>query len=308
MPLAKAMSPTCSSVRPETSSSAGAGQAARPGQAGLAVAGACRGGGTDPGPGVPGGLGEQAGLRGAHPDGVAGTAGDELGHAAVRDQPPPPDHDEVVGGVLHLRHQVAGHQHGPALGRERLHQGADPPDAFRVQPAPGPLPADVGQAGQAEDLIHPGGGDPVGLGQAAQVVAGAAAAVHGPGVQQRPDLAHRGGRPLVRLAVDGDDPRTGPVQAEDQPHGRGLPGAVPAEEPGHGAAPDPEAQVSDRRGRSVPLGESARHDHHAPPPGRPGARQRPRYGRAAARGSRPAPNLGWVLTPARAPRTAAGGG
>jgi hypothetical protein len=47
----------------------------------------------------------------------------------------------------------------------------------------GALRGHVGQADQAEHLVHPAPRDPVGLGQAQQVVAGGAAAGHGPGVQ-----------------------------------------------------------------------------------------------------------------------------
>src|SRR5690348_14846008 len=46
------------------------------------------------------------------PDGLAGAAGDELFHRAVGEQLAAADHDELIGGVLHLRHQVAGHEHG----------------------------------------------------------------------------------------------------------------------------------------------------------------------------------------------------
>ena len=56
------------------------------------------------------------------------------------------------------------------------------------------LDGHVGQADQAEHLVHPAPADPVGLGQAEQVVAGGAAAVDRPGVQQRADLVHRGGQ------------------------------------------------------------------------------------------------------------------
>src|SRR5581483_238117 len=73
-------------------------------------------------------------LGGGDPDGLARAAGDELVHGAVGEQLAAPDHDQVVGGVLHLRHQVAGHEHRAALGGERLHQVADPQNSFWVQP------------------------------------------------------------------------------------------------------------------------------------------------------------------------------
>ena len=131
MPLANAMSPICSSVSPLTSSSP-----RRPGRPSGRLRGAAAqaGGGPVIRARVRDRSGQQIRLRRPDPDGVAGTAGDELSHAAIRDEPAPPDHDQVVGGVLHLRHQVAGDEHRAALGRQRLHQGADPQDALRIQP------------------------------------------------------------------------------------------------------------------------------------------------------------------------------
>ena len=128
--------------------------------------------------------GQRVRLRRPDQHGLAGAAGDELGHAAVGDEPAPPDHDQVIGGVLHLRHQVAGHEHRAALGGQRPHQGADPQDALRIQPVDrlvehqdlrvteqrrgdaeplahaereslGPLPGHVGQPDEAEHLVHP---------------------------------------------------------------------------------------------------------------------------------------------------------
>src|SRR5947208_12172680 len=53
------------------------------------------------------------------------------------------------------------------------------------------------------------------------------------------------------------------VQAEDQPHGGGLAGAVRAEEPGDHAGPDREGEVVDRCGRTVALAEPPCLDHRA---------------------------------------------
>ena len=131
-------------------------------------------------------------LRRADPDRLRGVGRDELGHRAVRDQLAPADHQQVVGGVLHLRHQVAGDEDRAALGRERLHQVADPQDALGIQPvdrlvehedrrvaeqrggdpeplphaqreALGPLARDLAQADQREHLVHPPPGQVVGL-------------------------------------------------------------------------------------------------------------------------------------------------
>ena len=119
----------------------------------------------------------------------------------VRDQLAASDHDEVIGRVLHLRHQVAGDEHGAALGGQRLHEVPDPEDALRVQPVDGlvehqdlrvaeqgardaealahaqrePLRAlagHLGQPDQLQDLSDPALGQVVRLGQAEQVVVG----------------------------------------------------------------------------------------------------------------------------------------
>src|ERR1700750_678245 len=110
MPCSKAMSPIASVVSPRTSSVPSLLPAASPPLAASARA-SC------------------SGARGR-----ARRPGDELMHRAVGDQLALADHDEVVGGVLHLRHQVAGDEDRAALGRERLHQVPDPQDAPRVEP------------------------------------------------------------------------------------------------------------------------------------------------------------------------------
>ena len=147
--------------------------------------------------------GQRVRLRCPGQHGQARAAGDELGHAAVGDELAPADHDQVISGVLHLRHQVTGHENRAALGGQPLHQVADPQDALRVQAVHrlvehqdsgspssvaampsrwlipsenplGPLAGHVGQSHDAERLVHPAAGDAVGLGQAAQMVVGAA--------------------------------------------------------------------------------------------------------------------------------------
>src|SRR5690242_16708441 len=89
------------------------------------------------GHGGPAGRGDEVGqqfrLGRADPDRLDGVAFDELGHAAVGDQPAAPDDQQVVGRVLHFRHQVAGHEDGAPLGGERLHEVADPQDPLGVQ-------------------------------------------------------------------------------------------------------------------------------------------------------------------------------
>ena len=67
-------------------------------------------------------------IRGGGPDprGRARRLGDELIHRAVGDQLALADHDEVLGGVLHLRHQVAGDEDSTALGRDGAVPGGPP--------------------------------------------------------------------------------------------------------------------------------------------------------------------------------------
>ena len=64
----------------------------------------------------------------------------------------------------------------------------------------------------------------------------------------------------VGLAVDGDGARR-PVQSHDHAHGRGLAGAVRAEEPGDGPGRDREAEGVHGGGVAVALGELACLDH-----------------------------------------------
>jgi hypothetical protein len=190
----------------------------------------------------------------------------------------------VIRGVLHLRHQVAGHEHRAALGRQRLHQVADPQDALRVQPVDrlveheqrrvteqragdaeplahaereplGALARHLGQADQLKHLAHPAPGQVVRLGQAEQVVVGGPAAVHRLGVDQRAHLAHRIRQLSVLLAADGDGAGVRVVQAENQPHGGGLAGAVRAEEARHRARRHAERQIVDGEFVAVPFAE-----------------------------------------------------
>ena len=93
-------------------------------------------------------------------------------------------------------HRLVEHQDLRVAEQRR---GDAEPLAHAERESLGPLPGHVGQPDDAEHLVHPAAGDVVGLGQAEQVVAGAAAAVHGLGVQQRAHLAHRAGQ-LLRTA------------------------------------------------------------------------------------------------------------
>ncbi len=203
----------------------------------------------------------------------------------------------MVGGDGHLVHQVAGDEDRLALGRELLHQVPDPQHAFRVQPVDRlveqqhlrvaehrgrdaeplahaeretarPLARHVLQPDQGEHLVNAGPWQALSLGQEQQVIAGAAARVHRLGLQQRADGAQRVGQVAVVAAVNRRRAPLRPVQAEDQPHGGGLAGAVGPEEAGDLTRGDGERQVIDRRLVAVTLGEVTCFDHVNSSPGR----------------------------------------
>ena len=106
-------------------------------------------------------------------------------------------------------------------------------------------------------------GDAVALGQAQQVVIGPAAAVQGLRVEQGAHLAHGRAQVAVAAAVDGDRALRRRVEAQDHPHGGGLPGAVRAEEAGDQAVPDGERQVVDGGGGAVALDQAVGFDHRS---------------------------------------------
>jgi hypothetical protein len=193
-------------------------------------------------------------------------------------------------GVLHLRHQMAGDEDRPALGRQPAHQVADPEDALRVeavhrfvehqdlrvaeqrsgdaQPlshaqreALRPLLRHRGQADDLQHLADPALRDVVGLRETEQMVVRGPAAVDGLGVEQCADLPHRIGEADERLAVDGDGAVGRRVQPEDHPHGGGLARTVRAEESGHQPGADRERQAVDGDPVAVPFGEVAYFDH-----------------------------------------------
>ena len=228
MPFANASSAICSSVRPRTDrSSPSLGRDAA----------------------APDGEYERVPLGRPDQDRRDRTARDEVGHAAVGYEPAAADHDQVIRGVLHLRHQMAGDQHRPALGRQRAHQRPDPHDALRIEAVDrlvehedlriaeqgggdaeplahaereplAPLARDLREADDAQDLVDPAPADAVGLGQAEQVATCGPAPVHGPRVQQRADRAHRPPQIRVRDPADRDAPGGRAIQAEDHPHRR----------------------------------------------------------------------------------------
>ncbi len=82
------------------------------------------------------GLGERCRRRsrrgGAQRDPVTRRRRDQLADAGVGDDLAAAHDHQVVGGVLELAHQVAGHQHRPALRGQRPQEAAHPDDALGV--------------------------------------------------------------------------------------------------------------------------------------------------------------------------------
>src|SRR5215470_3032456 len=104
-------------------------------------------------------VGQQFRLGRPDPDRLDRVALDELGHAAIGDQPAAADDQQVVGCVLHFRHQVAGYEYGAPLGGERLHEVADPQDPLGVQAVDRFVEHEDGRVaeqrrGDAEPLAH----------------------------------------------------------------------------------------------------------------------------------------------------------
>ena len=129
------------------------------------------------------------------------------------------DDKQMVSGLGHLAHEVAGEEHGAAFGRQRLHEVADPQDAVGVEAVdrfvehhrvgvaeqgggdaqalvhperegPYPLPGHVSQADDVKHFAHPAPADPVAVGQPLEMVGG--------------DRAERVGQLAIGLAVDED--------------------------------------------------------------------------------------------------------
>jgi hypothetical protein len=115
----------------------------------------------------------------------------------------------------------------------------------------------------AEHLVDPAAGDAVTAGQAQQVVAGLAATVQRLGVEEGADLARGCRQVAVAVPAYGYRALRRRVEAQDHPHGGGLPGTVRAEETGDHAGPDGERQVVDGQGGAVALDQVAGFDHRA---------------------------------------------
>lgn len=236
----------------------------------------------------------------------------------------------MVGEGGGLVHEVAGDEDRAAFAGEAPHQFADPDDAFGVEAVgrlvehhdlrvaeecggdaealahaqrerPDPACGDGRDAGELQDLVDPAYRNAVGGGKSAEVVAGGTGAVGRLGVEEGADLAQGFAERRVGATAECGGARRGPVEAEDEAHGGGLPGAVRAEESGDPAGPDAERQAVHRTGRTVLLGElldvDAGHGSSlpaAPPPGPPRAwRASPHEGEPSA----PAPLARWRHVP-----------
>jgi hypothetical protein len=163
------------------------------------------------------------------------------------------------------------------LGVAEQGRGDAEPLAHAEREALGAPLGHVLEADHAEHLVHAPGRDARELGQAQQVVAGGAAAVHRLGVEQRAHLTGGVGQLAVRVAADRDTSRGGVVQAQDHAHRRRLARAVGPEEAGDGAWPHLEGQIVHCGLVAVALGQADSLDH-APHPsegsGQQGARPR----------------------------------
>lgn len=226
----------------------------------------------------------------------------------------------MVGEGRGLVHQVAGDEDGAALAGQPPHQLTDPDDAFRVQSVRrfvqhhhlriseqrrgntetlahaererlDPLPTDRAETGFLEHLLDPAACYAVARGERQQVVARGPRAVRRLRIEQSADPAQRVAERGVGLSADRGGTARGTVQAEDESHGGGLPGAVRTEKSRHPARPHAEREVVHGAGRSVVLRElvnvDAGHDPrlaagHGPWPPRPSGPS-PSHGGASGR-------------------------
>ena len=190
----------------------------------------------------------------------------------------------------------------PLTGSSRTTTGGSPSSATAMpsrwpmpsENLPTRLPATASRPTRSSTSSTRRGRDAVARGQPAQVVAGRAAGVQRPRLEQGADLAQRRGGVGVAVAVDGDAAGGGAVQAEDHPHRRRLAGAVRAEEAGHAARLDGEVDAVDGGLAAVGLGEAPGDDHAvAPRPGQEGSHGRKPVGRTVAGhiGGSPEPTL-----------------
>jgi len=155
-------------------------------------------------------------------------------------------------------------QFGPRMLRNFIRdRGNAEPLAHAEREAAHPLAGHLEQPDQPEHLVHPAARQSLGLGEEPQVVAGAAAAVHRLGLEQRADRTQRPAQLVERLAVDRGRPGVRMVEAEHDPHGRGLARAVRPEKSRYPPRLDREAQIVNGHLGAVALGQIAYLDHAA---------------------------------------------
>src|SRR5579862_3492528 len=243
--------------------------------------------------------GEQRGqvgrARRADQDVVAGAGLDQLRGRGVREEPAPADDDQVIRGLGHLAHQVAGHHDGAPVGGQGLEQLADPGDALGVQAvdrlvehqhrgvaeerdgqaeallhpereARDPAARHRLQAGQLQDLGDALAPDAVAPRDRGDVGPGGPPAVQGGRVEQRADLAQRADQGVVPALVDQGRAAGRGVQAQDDAHRGALASAVRAKKAGYVTGADGEAQAVHRGHRPEPLDEPVDLDHEGPVP------------------------------------------
>ena len=209
----------------------------------------------------------------------------QVGLGALADDPPLPDHHDVVGDDLDLGQQVGGQQDGAPVVGVVAEQVAHPADAGRVETvrrlvqdehrrvadqgggdaetlthpervvAHPPVRLGAGEADQVEQLGDPGGRDTHDLLGDGQDLAAGAARVLGGGVEHHADLAPGVGQVGEAPTGDGRGPLGGGREADHHPHGRGLARAVRAEEAGDAALPCGEGDVVDDGVAAVGLGQ-----------------------------------------------------
>ena len=73
-------------------------------------------------------------LRRSNAYDVSGSRTQELRGARIRNLPPAPDHDQMVGRQRHLAHQVRGNENSTTLRRQPFQQRAHPVNPLRIEP------------------------------------------------------------------------------------------------------------------------------------------------------------------------------
>ena len=149
-------------------------------------------------------------------DARGGVSVDEFVGAGVGDDAALGDDEQVIGGLGHLAHQVAGEEHRAPLGGQALHQVSNPEDAVGVETVdrliedqrvgvaeqgrgdaeplthaeregPDPLARHLAEPDDVEHCADPAAVDAVAVGEPGEMVGGATSTDDRLGVQQRPD-------------------------------------------------------------------------------------------------------------------------